>query len=91
VTEIANAFTADGCDLDGIPIGTACVFGLTQLRDDGFIGLSATPVIWDDSDVAASLRYSMPPQAGNTQRPWPPRKEMSVEQGGETDLRSGIR
>ncbi len=59
--------------------------------EDGFIGLSATPVIWDDGDAAAQPRYSMPPQAGNTQQPWPPRKEMSVEQAGETDLQSGVR
>ena len=91
VREIANAFTPDPCDLDGIPIGTACVFGLTQLREDGFIGLSATPVIWDDGDVAAPPRYSMPPQAGNTQQPWPPRKGMSVEQAGETEMQPGIR
>ena len=91
VREIANAFTPDCCDLDGIPIGTACVFGLTQLREDGFIGLSATPVIWDGGDVAAPPRYSMPPQAGNTQQPWPPRKGMSVEQAGETEMQPGIR
>ena len=91
VREIANAFTLDGCDLDGLPIGTACVFGLTQLREDGFIGLSARPVIWDDAAVAAPPRYSMPPQAGNTQQPWPPRKGMSVEQADGTDLQSGIR
>jgi radical SAM superfamily enzyme YgiQ (UPF0313 family) len=71
VTEIANAFQTAGEQLEGIPVGTACLFGLTQLRNDGFIGLSSSPVTWRED--ASMPVVALPPQAGNTQQPWPPR------------------
>jgi radical SAM superfamily enzyme YgiQ (UPF0313 family) len=74
VSDIAREFSPDEALLGGIPIGTACVFGLTQLRDDGFIGLSSAPLIWQKEDPnSRSPRVSLPPQVGNTQQPWPPR------------------
>jgi hypothetical protein len=73
VSDIAREFSPDEAELGGIPIGTACVFGLTQLRDDGFIGFSSAPVIWNEDSELRSPRVSLPPHAGNTQQPWPPR------------------
>lgn len=39
VNDIARDFRNIETDLDGIPAEAACLFGLTQLRDDGLIGL----------------------------------------------------
>jgi radical SAM superfamily enzyme YgiQ (UPF0313 family) len=74
VQEIASAFQPPAGQLDGIPAGTVCVFGLTQLREDGVIGFSASPLMWEQDPAVRVPRYSLPPQAGNTQQPWPPRE-----------------
>jgi hypothetical protein len=72
VSDIARAFRPDDEALAGIPLGAACVFGLTQLREDGFIGLSESPVVWRTEHRSRARPYvSLPPQAGNTQQPWP--------------------
>lgn len=78
VAEIARAFQPVGADLEGIPAETVCLFGLAQLKDDGFIGLSASPLMWQqdvDADEISdrATHYSQPPQLTNTQQPWPPR------------------
>ena len=78
VGEIARAFQPIGIEVEGIPVETVCLFGLKQLEDDGFIGLSAAPLMWREEPVAHqqianTLHYSQPPQAINTQQPWPPR------------------
>jgi Radical SAM superfamily len=74
VQEIASAFQPPAGQLDGIPAGAVCVFGLTQLREDGVIGFSASPLMWEEDPAVRVPRYSLPPQAGNTQQPWPPRE-----------------
>ena len=78
VDEITRAFRPPEDGFSGIPVDTACLFGLMQLREDGIIGLSASPLTWEeevstnDDARARAARYSLPPQAGNTQQPWPP-------------------
>ncbi len=77
VKEITREFSLVGTDLDGIPIDKVCCFGLMQLREDGLIGLSASPLTWEDEKrededaITRAPRYSLPPQANNTQQPWP--------------------
>ena len=53
--------------LTEIPSDKVCLFGLTQLLDDGFIALSSSPLICDDQ----LPHFSVPPKASNTQQPWP--------------------
>lgn len=76
VREIVREFSLLGIELSGIPAETICLFGLQQLRADGFLGLSSAPVIWEENTNeikrARPPRYSLPPQATNTQQPWPP-------------------
>jgi radical SAM superfamily enzyme YgiQ (UPF0313 family) len=72
VAAIVSEFAALGMDLDGIPPEKVCLFGLLQLKEDGFVRLSASPLIWEwgeSRDTAAA--YAVPPQASNTQQPWP--------------------
>jgi radical SAM superfamily enzyme YgiQ (UPF0313 family) len=75
--EIVREFSLLGIELNGIPVEKICLFGLQQLRNDGFIGLSSAPLTWEErtaTNEAATPRYSMPPQSSNTQQPWPPLK-----------------
>ena len=37
VAEIADELSSLGIDVNGIPIDKVCLFGLMQLREDGFI------------------------------------------------------
>jgi radical SAM superfamily enzyme YgiQ (UPF0313 family) len=69
VTEVVREFAALGMDVDGIPPDKICLFGLLQLKDDGFIRLATSPVIWDSEETQAT--HTLPPQASNTQQPWP--------------------
>jgi radical SAM superfamily enzyme YgiQ (UPF0313 family) len=77
VAEIVREFRRNEMPIEGVSARKACLFGLMQLKADGFIGLSASPVAWDD-DVPASDQfpqtsaYLLPPQSANTQQPWPP-------------------
>jgi radical SAM superfamily enzyme YgiQ (UPF0313 family) len=78
VNEVVREFSLRESGLDGIPAEKICLFGLMQLRRDGFIALSNTPVVKtngdgsNDSDATDAVSYSLPPQATNTQQPWPP-------------------
>lgn len=76
VRDITLAFSALGTELSEIPAETVCFYGLTQLKADGAIGLSASPVIWqapqDLAKKTEEAHYAFPRQAGNTQQPWPP-------------------
>ena len=58
--------------MDGIAPETICLFGLMQLKQDGFIRFSASPLIWDSDDAEETrAAYAVLPQASNTQQPWP--------------------
>jgi len=76
VRDIVRDFSRLATEFDGVPAEKVCLFGLMQLKDDGFIGLSASPVKWqaqrDGKAMALEPRYALPPQANNTQQPWPP-------------------
>jgi len=71
VAEIVYEFSLLEIKLDGIPADKACLFGLMQLREDGFIGLSSSPVAWEDEAPLEPAPFSLPPKASNTQQPWP--------------------
>src|SRR6185369_4523371 len=73
IAEIIPEFSLLGIELDGIPVEKACLFGLMQLRADGFIGLSSSPLTWIDDDEASlgPEKFLLPPKASNTQQPWP--------------------
>jgi hypothetical protein len=77
ISEITRLFHPVEPPIDGVSLETMCLFGLMQLRGDGFIGFSAAPPIWEE-DPAAAGRVLMdsphPPPFGhatNTQQPWP--------------------
>jgi radical SAM superfamily enzyme YgiQ (UPF0313 family) len=81
MSEIVSEFSLVESSLDGIPAEKVCLFGLMQLHTDGFIGLSSTPVAREndaasnDSEIAPATNATnslLPPQATNTQQPWPP-------------------
>jgi radical SAM superfamily enzyme YgiQ (UPF0313 family) len=61
----------------GVPEETRDDLRDTMLKEDGLIGLSASPLTWDQpaaqnpSSLAAAPHYSLPPQATHTQQPWP--------------------
>ncbi len=77
VNEIAREFSLPATELNEIPVEKVCLFGLMQLREDGFIGLSSSPLTWEEAEdshedvMTGAPRYSLPPQANNTQQPWP--------------------
>jgi hypothetical protein len=70
VAEIAAEFSSFETGLSEIPPDKACLFGLMQLVDDGFIGLSSSPLLWEERS-ATKPNFSLPPKAINTQQPWP--------------------
>lgn len=70
VDEIVHEFSFPDIEPNGIPVEKACLFGLMQLRADGFIGLSSSPLTWVEDDPG-SAQFSLPPKASNTQQPWP--------------------
>ncbi len=72
VGEIINEFSSLEIELGDIPAEKAVIFGLMQLVDDGFVGLSASPLRWEDDAITEASHFSLPPKAGNTQQPWPP-------------------
>jgi len=69
VAEITREFSPAETGLDEIPRDKVCHFGLRQLLEDGFIGLSASPLLW--AEEARAPHFSLPPKASNTQQPWP--------------------
>ncbi len=69
VSEITQELSSLETGLAEIPADKVCLFGLGQLLEDGFIALSATPVIWEDP--IPTPHFSLPPKATNTQQPWP--------------------
>lgn len=73
VNEIAHELSLEEIELNGIPIEKACLFGLMQLHEDGFIGLSSSPLTWvEENEVSTGPpQFSLPPKASNTQQPWP--------------------
>lgn len=71
VADITREFSRLELELNGIAPEKACLFGLVQLIEDGVVGLSATPLAWEDNAIDAP-RFSLPPKATNTQQPWPP-------------------
>jgi hypothetical protein len=77
VREIIGTFASLGEDADGVPVEKTCLFGLMQLRQQGLIGISRSPVVEAESAGSGRskkspiLRYSQPPQNSNTQQPWP--------------------
>jgi radical SAM superfamily enzyme YgiQ (UPF0313 family) len=89
VGAIVREFSLLETGFDGIPADKVCLFGLMQLRKDGFIGLSDSPVIREREggssvgETTGEAKYSLPPQATNTQQPWPP--QSAVENLSRTD------
>jgi len=72
VADVVREFAALGLDVDDIPPDKVCLFGLMQLKDDGFIRLSASPLAWDSVESEkTTAAYAVTPQASNTQQPWP--------------------
>lgn len=77
VSEIAGEFSQQETGVDGISAEEVCLFGLMQLREDGFIRISSSPVTAEknagstDGEMALA-DYSLPPRASNTPQPWPP-------------------
>jgi radical SAM superfamily enzyme YgiQ (UPF0313 family) len=72
VAEITQKFSLLEIDLGEIPVEKAVLFGLVQLYEDGFIGLSSSPLTWvDDEAVVGPPAFSLPPKSNNTQQPWP--------------------
>ena len=69
VSEITQELSLLETGLAEIPADKVCLFGLAQLLEDGFIGLSASPLIWEAPIAAPHI--SLPPKATNTQQPWP--------------------
>ena len=74
VAEITREFELFELEFDDIPAGKACLFGLVQLIEDGVVGLSSSPVIWEDDETVAP-QFSIPPKTTNTQQPWPPNRQ----------------
>jgi radical SAM superfamily enzyme YgiQ (UPF0313 family) len=81
--EIVQEFCELEKAVDGVPAEKVCLFGLMQLRKDGFIGISSCPVMTEaeaDSNDGEKAIISWPSptsQMGNTQQPWPPRNAVS--------------
>jgi hypothetical protein len=69
VAQITQEFSLLEIELNEIPVEKACLFGLMQLLEDGFIGLSASPLTW--LDQIELPEYALPRSATNTQQPWP--------------------
>jgi radical SAM superfamily enzyme YgiQ (UPF0313 family) len=74
IGEIVRAF-GERTTIDDISAEKVCLFGLLQLRKDGIIGVSATPLpVAADADPDEPLAGSWAPplhQQANTQQPWP--------------------
>jgi hypothetical protein len=68
VADIVREFSSLETSLPEIPADKVCLFGLTQLFDDGFIALSSASVIREDR--LPLPRISVPAKS-NTQQPWP--------------------
>ena len=68
VAEITREFSLLEIELNDIPAEKVCLFGLVQLVEDGVVGLSSVPLMWEGD---AMPQVSFPPKAGNTQQPWP--------------------
>jgi radical SAM superfamily enzyme YgiQ (UPF0313 family) len=86
VREIAREFSLLGIELSDIPPEAICLFGMQQLRADGYIGVSSSAVIWEEAcetKRARPPRFSVPPQANNTQQPWPPLSATNVSSNTE--------
>jgi hypothetical protein len=83
VHEIVHEFCLVEAGIEGVPAEKVCLFGLIQLRKDGFIGLSSCPVVAEDEagshdgEMVVVPWYSPTPQAANTQQPWPPDRVLS--------------
>lgn len=71
VAEIIEEFASLETGLSEIPPDKACLFGLMQLLEDGFIGLSSSPLLWEKPGADSKPHFSFPPKAINTQQPWP--------------------
>lgn len=72
VVDITQQLALLDTGLNEIPADKVCLFGLTQLLEDGFIALSASPLSWEQPISAP--HFSPPPKATNTQQPWPVRE-----------------
>ena len=70
VAEITRAFELLDLELNEIPPDKACLFGLVQLIEDGVLGLSSSPPVWEDA-ITETPQFSFPPKTTNTQQPWP--------------------
>lgn len=78
VSEIVRKFSDERTGDDGIPVEVECLFGLLQLQKDGLVRFSSGAVASEkeqqsaqSNDAAADPFYTVPPQAKNTQQPWP--------------------
>ena len=77
VQEIIGELAWLGADQDELPLETVCLFGLMQLRQEGLIGISHIPLTEEElkdrstPNATSIMRYSPPPEASNTQQPWP--------------------
>ncbi|MEO8255882.1 MAG: radical SAM protein [Acidobacteriota bacterium] len=72
VGEVVRECAALGMDVDGIPPEKVCLFGLMQLKEDGFIRFSSSTLIWDSEAAGeTTAAYAVLPQGSNTQQPWP--------------------
>src|SRR6185369_17930790 len=58
VADITHEFLLLETGLTEIPADKVCLFGLGQLRDDGFIALSSSPLT---SELLPSSQFSLPP------------------------------
>jgi radical SAM superfamily enzyme YgiQ (UPF0313 family) len=68
VAEITREFSRLSLELNDIKPEKACLFGLVQLIEDGVVGLSSSPLAWED----AATHFAFPLKSTNTQQPWPP-------------------
>jgi radical SAM superfamily enzyme YgiQ (UPF0313 family) len=76
VNEIVTEFSQPRFRVEGVPPEKVCLFGLMQLKQDGIIGFSSSPISTRKNEGTEYTTYSFPPKSSNTQQPWPP---LSVE------------
>ena len=69
VSDITQELSLTDTGLAEISADKVCLFGLGQLLEDGFIALSASPLVWEEPIPAP--QFALPPKSSNTQQPWP--------------------
>jgi len=79
IRDLVREFSLLETDVVGIPAEQVVLFGLMQLRDEGYIGLSIGPVPVEepslaDGTTAEQAFHLATLQTAGTQQPWPPRR-----------------